>query len=194
MQNIQTFRAPTRRLPLAARQALCAVAGAVAAFLLACLLHFIYELSGGLWVAAILGAANESVWEHMKILAIAYLLWSFAQAAIITVNPRRLLIARTFGAIALMLATMCFFYIYSGVLGQTVVWVDIASAFAWLLLGELVALRIINSPYDFEQYYYPVLLLLVLLIVALLCFTASPPQLGLFRDGTTGLYGLEKMP
>lgn len=194
MQNVQTLKATTRKLSVKTRQILSAVGGAIAAFLFACLLHFIYDLSGELSIAAIFGSANESVWEHMKILAVSYLLWSFAQSAIIKVNPKRLLIARTVGVIVVMLATMCFFYIYSGVLGQTVIWVDISSAFVWLLLGELVALRIINSPYDIEQYYFPALAVLVLLVVALLCFTASPPHIGLFRDNSTGLYGLEKMP
>lgn len=194
MQNIKTFKENSPRLSVRTRQVISAVGGAAAAFLFACLLHFIYDLSGGLSVAAILGAANESVWEHMKVLAVAFLMWSFAQAAIIKVNPHRLLVARTLGVIVVMLATMCFFYIYSGVLGKTVIWVDIASAFVWLLLGELVALRIINSPYDIDQYYFPALALLVLLTVALLCFTASPPKIGLFKDSSTGLYGLEKMP
>jgi len=43
------------------------IAGIFFIFLFGALFHFIYELSGKAAFVAIMGAANESTWEHIKI-------------------------------------------------------------------------------------------------------------------------------
>ena len=176
------------------KQVATGIGGAVAAFGLAALLHFLYDWSGGLRFAAIFSAVNESVWEHVKILLWPYLLWSFAVYYILKPDVRRLVVARTAGAYTVALLTICVFYIYTGVLGRSVTWFDILSAGLWLLAGEIVSLRVLNARWSTGEYYLIALAALVLLVVTLLCFTVSPPQLGLFRDPVTGLYGLEAMP
>jgi len=72
--------------------------------------------------------------------------------------------------------------------------VDILSAGLWLLAGEIISMRILNSRRPVREYYLISLASLVLLVVMLLCFTVSPPRLGLFADPVTGLFGLEAMP
>lgn len=176
------------------RQLLTALGGTVAAFGLAVLLHYIYDWSGGIRFAAIFAAVNESVWEHVKILLFPYLLWSFAEYYLLKAEVKKLVVARTVGAYAVGLLTVCVFYIYTGVLGYSVVWFDIASAALWLLAGEIISMRILNSRLRAGEYYIVALSALVLLVVMLLCFTVSPPRIGLFADPNTGLYGMEIMP
>jgi len=55
-------------------------------------------------------------------------------------------------------------------------------------------MRVLNGRWSTRDYYLIALAALVLLVVMLLCFTVSPPHLGLFADPNTGLYGLEVMP
>jgi len=176
------------------RQLLTGVGGAVLSFGLAVLLHFLYDWSGGLRFAAIFSSVNESVWEHIKILLWPYLLWSFAVYYILKPDMRRLIVARTVGAYAVAILTICFFYIYTGVLGKNVAVVDIVSAAVWLLAGEIISLRVLNARWPIREYYIIAVAALMLLVVMLLCFTVSPPRLGLFADPVTGLYGLEVMP
>lgn len=176
------------------RQVLTAIAGTAVTFGLAVVLHFLYDWTGQMRFAAIFSSVNESVWEHIKILLWPYLLWSFAEYYILRPDVRRLIIARTAGAYAIALLTLSVFYIYTGILGRNVAWFDISSAALWLLAGEIISLRVLNSRLAAKDYYLISLAALVLLIVMLLCFTVSPPHIGLFRDPVSGLYGLEAMP
>ena len=54
--------------------------------------------------------------------------------------------------------------------------------------------RVINSPVKVGDYGILFAAVILLIIVMLLCFSASPPRIGLFRDPVTGLYGLETRP
>lgn len=177
-----------------ARQLLVGVAGAVVGFGLAAFLHFIYDWTGGMRLFALFAAVNESVWEHVKILLWPYLLIGVAEYYILKPDSRRFIMARTLGAWSIAALTICVFFIYSGIVGRSVVWVDIASAGLWLAAGELICLRALNSPKLKRESFFICMAALVLLVVMLLCFSVSPPRIGLFRDPIDGLYGLEKMP
>ncbi|MBE6754602.1 MAG: hypothetical protein E7559_09700 [Ruminococcaceae bacterium] len=181
-------------LSVPVRQLITAVVGAIVCFGLAVLLHYAYDWSGERLPVAVFASVNESVWEHIKILLWPFLLWSIAEYYILRPDPRRLLVGKTVGALAVAVMTICFFFVYSGILGRTVVWVDISSAFLWLLLGELVSLRVLNLPHNIEALYGVAAAVMTLIVVMLLCFTASPPRIGLFADPETGLYGLETTP
>ena len=177
-----------------ARQLISIAAGTLVSFGLAAGLHFLWSIAGGFLPVALFAAVNESVWEHVKILSWGFAAWSLIEYRILLPDTRRYLVARVAGVVTVILLTICFFYIYSGILGFSVVWVDIVSAALWLLVGELVTMRLLNSPSDIGRLFPVAAALAALLAVMLLCFTASPPKLGLFRDPVTGLYGLETMP
>ncbi len=176
------------------RQLLTAVGGAAASFGAAVLLHFLWDWSGGYMPVAVFAAVNESVWEHVKILSWPFLFWSIAEYYILRPDVRRLVTARTAGVLTVGVLTVVFFYVYSGILGYNVPWVDISAAALWLLAGELVSMRVLNSREQIEKYWLIPAAVMTLVVVMLLCFTASAPHIGLFADPDTGLYGLEQMP
>lgn len=176
------------------RQLIGISAGAAAQFALAAFLHYAYALSGKSTFAAIFAAVNESVWEHVKTLLLPYLLWSVAEYYIIRPDLRRFVTARCAGAVSLVLMTVCFFFVYSGVWGASVLWIDIVSAALWLLFAELICMRTLNTSRSAGELFPIAAAVLCLLAVMLLCFTVSPPKIGLFRDPVTQLYGLEKRP
>lgn len=175
-------------------QILSACAGAAVSFLLASFLHYAFRLTGGSTFVAIFAAANESVWEHVKILLIPYLLWSIPEYYIIKPDKKRFISARAAGALTLMALTVCFFFVYSGIWGSSVLWIDIAGALLWLTAAEFSCLRILNGANRSEELFPVAAAFICLLAVMLLCFTVSPPKIGLFRDPVTLLYGLETMP
>ena len=55
------------------------MAGLFAALLLGNTLHFVYDWTGQARWAAYLAATNESTWEHMKLLAVPWVLWTIAE-------------------------------------------------------------------------------------------------------------------
>lgn len=195
MQNTLTL-APreSHRLSRSATQLLTCIGGAAAEFAAASLLHFLWEWTRHFLPVAIFASVNESVWEHVKILSWAFLAWSAAEYYILRPAAKRLLIARTAGVLTVAVLTVCFFYVYSGIIGRAVLWIDLVSAALWLLAGEFVSIRVINSPAKIDVYWLFSAAVMTLVVVMLLCFTASAPHIGLFRDPVTGLFGLEKMP
>ncbi len=192
MQNLASLK----RISMSekTRTILVCCAGIALCFSLSALLHFTFDLSGRSILTAVFSSVNESVWEHLKILLIPFLLWSIAEYYLLRPNVKRLVVARCAGTISIMLLTVCFFFIYSGVWGSNVLWIDIIAAFAWITCGELVSIRIINSDKNVNDIFPISAALLCLIIVMLLCFTVSPPKIGLFRDPNTQLYGLETRP
>ncbi|MBE6764752.1 MAG: hypothetical protein E7546_02585 [Ruminococcaceae bacterium] len=189
MQNIMVLPVKSG-LSVRTKQLITAFGGALLEFAIASLLHFLWEWSGELYPVAVFASVNESVWEHLKIMLWPYLIWSFAVYAILKTDPKRLVTARILGAIAIVFVTVSVFYIYSGIIGYSVPAIDISLALIALIIGELVSIRAINSPSITGEYYTIAVAALVLLTVMLLCFTVSAPQIGLFRDPSSGTYGI----
>ncbi len=159
------------------------------------LLHFVYEWFGG-WFWAVLGAVNESVWEHLKLLFWPAFLfcvgewiltrhqhpypWKFAAQSILL-------------GMALIVVP---FYTYSGILGFTVTPVDIglfflgtAGCWGYFFRKRSKALA---SPSEDSQENSRIYLILLLLIAALfVIFTFYPPKIALFQDPLTGMYGIK---
>ena len=57
------------------------IVGFIATGLFGTLLHFMYEWTGGNRVIAVFSAVNESTWEHMKLLAVPWVLFSLVERA-----------------------------------------------------------------------------------------------------------------
>ncbi len=192
MQNLASYK----RISFSekTRTVLVCASGIAICFILSLFLHFAYRLSGKSIIVAVFASVNESVWEHVKILVIPYLLFGIAEYYILRPHIKRLIVARCAGTLTIMLSTICFFFIYSGVWGSNVLWIDIVSAFLWIVCGELIGIRIINSDRNVSDIFPISAALLCLIIVMLLCFSVSPPKIGLFQDPLTQLYGLETRP
>lgn len=192
MQNLASLK----RISLneKTRTILICTLGIGACFALSAFLHFAYELSGHNILAAVFASVNASVWEHVKILIVPFLLWSIAEYYLLKPHIKRLIVARCAGTLSIMILTVCFFFVYSGIWGSSVLWIDIVTAFLWIACGELVSIRIINSDMNVRDIFPISAALLCLIIVMLLCFSVSPPKIGLFQDPVTQLYGLETRP
>ena len=79
------------------------------------LLHFVYDWSGESPLAAPFAAVSESVWEHMKLLAVPWVLWTVVE--LWALRCCRLLAARTVGLLAGLALIPLVYYAYTGALG-----------------------------------------------------------------------------
>lgn len=166
------------------------IAGVFFTFLMGTLLHFVYEWSGGAVWSLLFGAINESVWEHVKIFAMPYLLWGIFELACARPYFKMFVIAKVVGLYFLSAATIVFYYIYSGIVGGSVLAVDIASIFLWIVLAHLISYRMTLLKKDIRAWFVPALFALLLFGAMYFGFTAAPPRIELFRDPVTGTYGL----
>lgn len=160
-------------------------------FLLGSLLHFAYELSGGLRAVALIGAVNDSVWEHLKIGFWPAFIWAVIEFFIFGKRTKNFLIAKgiSFTINALLISGI---YYGSVVLGIENLAVDIANFFVSIAIAQIVSYRIILT-----QRWYKVLSIIgvILVLVNLAAFSLLsyfPPQYSLFKDPLTGGYGIIK--
>lgn len=154
-------------------------------------LHFIHEWTGEATWAAVLGAVNESTWEHLKLPFWPALILLIVE---ITLFPRlafRLVASRLVGVLSMLLLIVSGAWLIEQLpgghrlvldIGLFVLAVGVGQVIGWKIGGMMVAGSVKIG----------VLAVLgwLLLGVAFGGFTFFPPEIGLFRDPVTGGYGL----
>ena len=93
------------------------------------LLHFLYDWSGENPVIGAFSAANESIWEHMKLLFFPMLLFSFWEYARVGKEYPNFWCVKLLGALLGLLAIPVIYYTYTGALGIEADWFNIAIFF-----------------------------------------------------------------
>jgi hypothetical protein len=163
--------------------------GALAVMVAGVLLHFAYDWSGRNRVVAAIAPANESVWEHLKLVLVPVLALGLAEA-VWGVDARRLWWAKLVELVTASVFIVAFFYTYTSALGiDSNVAVDILSYLVAIAGGRWLSYRILVS----ERSRAPTLAVsvtaLVVLVVGFGALTFSPPHIPLFEDARTGTYG-----
>ena len=87
--------------------------GVFVVYLLASLLHFVYDLSNGSTLSILFGSVNESVWEHIKIFAVGFVVWSLIEILWIKPPFKKFVTAKTISLYFLSLSIILFFYSYN---------------------------------------------------------------------------------
>ena len=82
------------------------------------LLHFVYDWSGKNDIAAAFAATNESTWEHMKLLAVPWIVWSLIEWPTLRRRKSPVLAARGAGLLVGLTAIPMLFYTYQGIVGR----------------------------------------------------------------------------
>lgn len=153
------------------------------------LLHFVYDWTGKSVAAALFAAVNESTWEHMKLLAVPWILFSIVECIVLrsggTTAPRAAGLLVGLAAIPLL------FYGYKGIVGKGSMVVDILIFQVAVLLAFWVNWTL-QKRRQLSGGGWTVLGLLVLLGVwaLFLLFTFRAPDLAVFIDPVTGTRGI----
>lgn len=166
------------------------IAGVFFVFICGTLLHFLYSWTNGSGVGILFGAVNESVWEHIKIFAMPYIVWGIIELAFSIPYFRQFVVAKVLGLYLLCVLIISFFYLYTSITGTHILVVDIISVFVWVALSHLFSYKVTTCAKDFRSLFPLCLGLLFLFVVMYFCFTAAPPHIELFKDPVTGLYGI----
>lgn len=158
--------------------------------ILGTLLHFTYEWSGNNTFVAAFSAVNESTWEHLKLLFYPMFLTTIIGYFYLGKTSPNFLCARLFGILTAILFTIVFFYTYTGVIGTNFAFIDISIFFVDVILGELVSYKILSS--NFTCNVGIAFCCILILLACFIIFTYFTPEIGLFRDPVTGLFGIIK--
>jgi len=163
--------------------------GAVAVIVTGALLHFAYDWSGGSRVVAAIAPANESVWEHLKMVLIPVMALGVVEARWVS-DRRRLWWAKLAEVITASGFIVAFFYTFTGALGvHSIVAVDILSFLAAVAGGQWLSYRIIISARGRPMPLAMSVIALALLVVGFGVLTFTPPHIPQFQEVATGAYG-----
>ena len=152
------------------------------------LLHFVYDWTGKSVAAALFSAVNESTWEHMKLLAVPWILFSLVEY--IVLRSGGIAGPRAAGLLVGLAAIPLLFYGYKGIVGQGNMIVDIlifqvavllAFWVSWCIQGKR---KLSGKPWQWLGG-----LLLLAAGVLFVLWTYGPPQLAVFMDPLTGQVG-----
>jgi len=178
-------------------------AWAAASGMVACisgiLLHFAYEWFGGtLW--AVLGAVNESTWEHLKLLFWPVTAMTLIEYVFYGKNMQGFIQAKFISLLLGMALIVTAFYTYYGVLGFHFLAADIAVFIVGIAVSYCITVYLMegiernaeksgiltSSAFGAIWAWEGIVLLAMIFIV----FTYAPPHIGIFLDPVTGGYGI----
>lgn len=153
----------------------------IVAILLGTLLHFTYDILNNNLFVGLFSPVNESVWEHLKLIAIPIILFS-----VITFIVKK---EDVFLSSALAIIIGSFFilfihYLFEGLDIKNMT-VDILS----YIVGMFIAFYYIYIT-NFKNTKCIGIILIILILATFPLFTLKPPKLQLFLDETTNTYGI----
>ena len=166
------------------------IVGVFLVFGLATLLHFIYDLTDGSVFSILFGAINESVWENTKIFLIAYAIWALIELLVSNVYFKPFVVGKVLSLYFLGAFIIVFHYLFALIFGKSIVWIDVTIGFLGVLLSQIMSYKLVVGDKDLKPYFVPSLFLLGLFLVGYFSFSVFPPHIELFRDETTGFYGI----
>lgn len=153
-------------------------------------LHFLYELTNKSVMGILFGSVNESVWEHIKIFALPYIVWAIIELAFSIPYFKQFVVAKVFGLYLQCLLITGFFYFYTFIIGSSILWLDILSVFVWIFVSQFASYKLTTADFDIRHFFPLAIGSLFLFFMMFFSFTAVPPHIPLFQDPITKLYGI----
>ncbi len=154
------------------------------------LLHFVYEWSGHSLAVGIIGAVNESVWEHFKLGVWPAIFFAIIEFVFIKDLARNFFAAKAVSIISIPVSISIIFYTYTLVLGTHLLIVDIATFFISVFIAQYLSYKIMIGRELPKSINLIGAVVITLIAAAFIIFTFYPPHLPVFRDPLTGQYGI----
>ena len=168
------------------------IVGIFVSFILAIILHFIYSWYPSTFLSVI-APVNESIWEHMKLIITASLIFSIFEYFI---YKKRKIVVNNFifsYAIASILSIIVYLIIYiplDNIFGHKV-YIAIGLLFLIFIFLQFISYYIINSK-DISHSGEIGMLLIIIVYFVFGYFTYHPPRINLFYDYMNNGYGIIK--
>ncbi len=164
-------------------------------FIIGFLLHFVFDITGKIKVVGLISPVNESVWEHLKLTFFPIVVWwllkiSNKESSNNVTEKYKSIVAMCVSVILSILTILSFFYIYKGSLRIESTILDIFSLLLGLSVGQLVGYHVFNFIALKKSYVFISMVILIILLILFFIYTFYPPQLPIFKDPITELYGI----
>jgi hypothetical protein len=166
------------------------ILGAIFVIIIGAIFHFIFELSNQWLPIGAIAPVNESVWEHLKLVFWPLIIFSIIEYFPLKHEAKNFVLSKLVAIIIAELTILVTFYSYTAILGTDILLVDILSFIIGVILGYVASYRIlkINTAPNWSMIVS--LVAIIILGIIFVVFTYLPPEIPLFEDPETGLYGI----
>ena len=154
------------------------IIGAIFTVILGTISHFVYDWTGGNFLAGLFFPVNESTWEHMKLLFFPMFIYTLIAGKWMEEEYPCIYNAMFTGILVGLVLIPTIFYTYTGVLGFNVDWLNITVFVVSVIVAYLVVYKAAEAcrQKDSKLLRY----IMYVLLIAFMVFSVYPPKLGLF--------------
>lgn len=145
--------------------------------------HFLYEWTGNNTIIGLFVPVTESVWEHMKLLFFPMLLYFFILFIPLKKTYPCAVSSFCFGILLGTFLIPIFFYIYTAIIGQSILFIDIG-IFVLSTILSFYAMYQFTQSCKLKPYTFWLCSLVLFLLICFVVFTYHPPESALFADPT----------
>lgn len=166
------------------------IAGILFVIILSIFLQNLFNLTDRNLIGVMFGSVNNSIWEFTKTLLLPYFLWSMIELLSVRTPFRRFVVSKTVSLYFLGLSYILI-TLMTNLLGLcTNALPELVASAVCVAMAQFLSMRLIRSNFNTQNLYYPSIFLLLLFIALFLSFTVFPPEMYIFKDRDTGLYGI----
>jgi len=163
--------------------------GAIFTILAGSFCHFIYGIGDYFKPLAIIGAVNESTWEHLKIAFWPTFFFAVVEYFAYGKSQSNFWVAKAKQIYVIPILIPVFFYGYTAVIKDNL-FSDIFIFVLAIIIGYAFSYKILTWQRNFLKYKTSAIIFIILAGMAFGLFTFFPPKIFLFLDPVTGLYGI----
>ena len=163
--------------------------GFVCTGVLGTLLHFLFDWTDGSTAAALVSAVNESIWEHMKLLFYPMVLFAWLEYRAWGRETAGFWCIKLLGILTGLALIPVAYYTYTGILGISVDWFNIAIFFIAAAVAYWLETMLFLKNASCGLPAWTAVFGIVLLALVFTVLTFRQPRIPLFRDPVTGTYG-----
>ncbi len=154
------------------------------------LLHFLYEWTNKNIIAALFSAVNESIWEHMKLLFFPLFVFALVEYKFIGKKYENYWCVKLLGTAVGLLLIPALYYTYTGALGVKADWFNILIFFFAVGAVYFIEYQLLKNEMFYCSSPLAAFAFLCLIGIAFVMLTFIQPEIPLFADPVTGLYGI----
>lgn len=168
------------------------VAGFLFTSIFGSFLHFLFDLSGQSMIASIFSAVNESIWEHMKLIYYPTFLFALVESVFWRKKYKHFWCIKLAGILLELTLIPVIFYTYTGILGISADWFNIAIFFIAAGASFWTEALLFQRDSTCRLPCRMAFLAICLISFVFTVLTFLPPHIPFFKDPITGTYGFQR--
>lgn len=168
------------------------VAGFIFTAVVGTFLHFLFDLTGGSVIAALVSAVNESIWEHLKLVFYPMVVFALIEYFFWGKDCKSFWCIKLIGILIGLVLIPVVYYTYTGILGVSADWFNVTIFFLVAGVVFWIETKLFQSEFTCPVGSKLAVVLICLIAVAFTVLTFVPPHIPFFQDPMTGTYGFQR--